>query len=256
MGKGNTDTDGAVRPVAGWGEDALAARPHILIVDDDDRIRALVSRFLTAEEFVVAAAADSAQARKLLERLEFDALVVDVMMPGEDGLALTRWLRAAGPVYADLPVLLLTALGEAESRIAGLESGADDYLPKPFEPRELVLRLQAILRRRPPAPRAVKAVRVGRWRYDAESNMLEDGQDILRLTGVEANLLQALASRAGQVVSRDELARLCGLNAEGERTIDVQVTRLRRKLEDDPRMPLLLQTVRGKGYLLHAATEI
>jgi two-component system phosphate regulon response regulator OmpR len=199
---------------------------------------------------VVTTAADAAQARALLARLVFDALVVDVMMPGEDGLSLTRSLRGAG----DVPVLLLTALGEAESRIAGLEAGADDYLAKPFEPRELVLRLQAVLRRRPP-PQSVAAFRVGRWRYDPESSVLEDGDAVLRLTGVEANLLRALASRAGQAVSRDELARLCAPEAGGERTIDVQVTRLRRKLEDDPKVPRLLQTVRGKGYLLRAEAE-
>ena len=230
---------------------ALAACPHVLVVDDDDRIRQLVSRFLTAEGFVVTTAADAVQARALLARLVFDALVVDVMMPGEDGLSLTRGLRGAG----DVPVLLLTALGEAESRIAGLEAGADDYLAKPFEPRELVLRLQAVLRRRPPPPQSVAAFRVGRWRYDPESSVLEDGDAVLRLTGVEANLLRALASRAGQAVSRDELARLCAPEAGGERTIDVQVTRLRRKLEDDPKVPRLLQTVRGKGYLLRAEAE-
>jgi two-component system phosphate regulon response regulator OmpR len=226
---------------------ALAERPHILVVDDDDRIRQLVSRFLTAEGFVVATATDAAHARNLLDRLLFDVIVLDVMMPGEDGLSLTRSLRAG----RDIPVLLLTALGEAESRIQGLEAGADDYLTKPFEPRELVLRLQTILRRRPP-PRAMKAFAIGRWRYDAETASLEDGAQAVRLTGVEANLLRALASRANQPVSREELAALCEMEAEGERTIDVQVTRLRRKLEDDPRNPLLLQTVRGKGYLLRA----
>lgn len=227
---------------------SLAARPHILVVDDDDRIRALVSRFLTAEGFVVVTAADAAQARALRRRLIFDAMVVDVMMPGEDGLSLTRSLRAEG----DVPVLLLTALGEAESRIAGLEAGADDYLAKPFEPRELVLRLQAILRRRPQPVPAATAYRVGPWRYDAADNMLTDGDKVVALTGVEANLLKALAGRAGQAVSREELAALCALEAEGERTIDVQVTRLRKKLEDDPKAPRMLQTVRGKGYLLRA----
>jgi two-component system phosphate regulon response regulator OmpR len=230
---------------------ALAARPHILVVDDDDRIRSLVSRFLTAEGFLVVTAPDAAHARVLCRRLIIDAMVVDVMMPGEDGLSLTRALRAE----RDIPVLLLTALGEAESRIAGLEAGADDYLAKPFEPRELVLRLQAILRRRPQAVPAAAAYRVGRWRYDAADNTLSDGGQVVALTGVEANLLKALAGRAGQAVSRDELAALCELEAEGERTIDVQVTRLRKKLEDDPKAPRMLQTVRGKGYLLRAERE-
>lgn len=230
---------------------ALAARPHILVVDDDDRIRSLVSRFLTAEGFVVVTAQDAAHARVLCRRLIVDAMVVDVMMPGEDGLSLTRALRAE----RDIPVLLLTALGEAESRIAGLEAGADDYLAKPFEPRELVLRLQAILRRRPQPVPAAASYRVGRWRYDAADNTLADGDNVVSLTGVEANLLKALAGRAGQAVSRDELAALCALEAEGERTIDVQVTRLRKKLEDDPKAPRMLQTVRGKGYLLRAERE-
>lgn len=230
---------------------ALAARPHILVVDDDDRIRSLLSRFLTAEGFVVVTAPDAAAARTLRQRMIFDAMVVDVMMPGEDGLSLTRSLRAAG----DVPVLLLTALGEAESRIAGLEAGADDYLAKPFEPRELVLRLQAILRRRPqPAP-AAASYRVGRWRYDPDGQNLTDGDETVALTGVEANLLKALAGRAGQAVSREELVVLCGLEAEGERTIDVQVTRLRKKLDDDSKAPRMLQTVRGKGYLLRAEAE-
>lgn len=239
------------QPVAQTGpQAALGPSPHILVVDDDARIRTLVSRFLTAEGFVATTAPDAAAARALLERLSFDAMVVDVMMPGEDGLALTRSIRAQG----DMPVLLLTALGEAESRISGLEAGADDYLPKPFEPRELVLRLQAILRRRP-RHQAPVHLRVGRWRYSLEDNTLTDGDEELRLTGVEANLLRALASRTGQVLSRDELAALCALEAGGERTIDVQVTRLRRKLEDDPRLPRILQTVRGKGYLLRAEAE-
>lgn len=229
----------------------LAARPHILVVDDDDRIRSLVFRFLTAEGFVVTTAADAGHARALRRRLLFDAMVVDVMMPGEDGLALTRSLRAEG----DIPVLLLTALGEAESRIAGLEAGADDYLAKPFEPRELVLRLQAILRRRPQAAPAASSYRVGRWRYEPEEGTLVDGAETVTLTGVEANLLKALAGRAGQAVSRDELAALCALEAEGDRTIDVQVTRLRKKLEDDAKNPRTLQTVRGKGYLLRAERE-
>lgn len=224
---------------------ALAGRPHILVVDDDDRIRQLVSRFLAAEGFVVATATDAAHARQLLDRLLFDAIVLDVMMPGEDGLSLTRALR----VGRDIPVLLLTALGESESRIAGLEAGADDYLSKPFEPRELVLRLQTMLRRRPP-PRVMRDIAIGRWRFDVDTATLDDGESAVRLTGVEANLLRALASRANQPVTREELATLCEMEAEGDRTIDVQVTRLRRKLEDDPKNPVFLQTVRGKGYLL------
>lgn len=225
----------------------LANLPHILIVDDDDRIRQLVTRYLEDNGFFVHAAANAGRALELITMLEFDALIVDVMMPGQSGLDLTKDLRTR----TDIPVILLTALGEADDRIRGLETGADDYLAKPFEPKELVLRLQAILRRRPP-PKLLKEIRsfkVGRWLYDPAHNELQDGKETVRLTTVEDNLLCALAGYAGQTVSREELAELCNLDA-GERTIDVQVTRLRRKIEDDPKAPRCLQTVRGKGYLL------
>ncbi len=219
--------------------------PHVLIVDDDDRIRRLVSRFLRENGFVVSAAHDAAAARAIMKRFIFDALVVDIMMPGEDGISFTKSVRATG----DIPILLLTALGEAENRIAGLESGADDYLSKPFEPRELVLRLQSILRRRPPSIKKAENIRIGRWLYDPAFGELRDGEHAVKLTSAEETLLQALASRSGEAISRDELAVLCGADAEA-RTIDVQVTRLRRKLEDNPRMPRWLQTVRGTGYRL------
>ncbi len=225
--------------------------PHILVVDDDERIRSLVSRFLTENGFVAATAKDAAEARAILERFEFDALVLDIMMPGESGLDFIKSFRS----IQDIPVLLLTALGEAQDRINGLESGADDYLSKPFEPRELVLRLQSLLRRRPRKVGDIRGFTVGSWRYDPEANALEAGPDSERLTAVEGNLLRALASRTGSIVGREELARLCGMDAAGERTIDVQVTRLRRKLEDDPKRPRLLQTVRGKGYVLRAVTD-
>ncbi len=225
----------------------LASLPHVLIVDDDDRIRQLVSRYLRENGFAASTAADAGQAREVLDILEFDALVVDIMMPGQNGLEFTRELRKD----SDIPVLLLTALGESGDRIAGLETGADDYLPKPFEPKELVLRLHSILKRRPLPPEALplQAFKVGRWDYDPAHKELRGGDETVRLTTVEDNLLCALAGRAGQVVSRDTLAELCDMDA-GERTIDVQVTRLRRKIEDDPKKPRCLQTVRGKGYLL------
>ncbi|NCC21204.1 MAG: response regulator transcription factor [Alphaproteobacteria bacterium] len=222
-------------------------KPHVLVVDDDARIRQLVSRYLTQNGFVSVSASSAGEARELMESLEFDALVVDIMMPDETGLAFTSALRER----SDIPVLLLTALGDAQDRIAGFENGADDYLPKPFEPRELVLRLQALLRRRPKPVSEASRFRVGRWSYDGDADELidEEGGDIVRLTAVEANLLRGLASRAGEAVSREELARICNMES-GERTIDVQVTRLRRKLEEDSRTPRLLQTVRGKGYML------
>lgn len=221
--------------------------PHILVVDDDDRIRALVSRYLNEHGFLSFTAADAAEAKEILRIGAFDALVLDVMMPGQDGMSLTRELRET----SDLPVLLLTAMGEIEDRVDGLQSGADDYLAKPFDPRELVLRLQAILRRRPQERGLTKKYRVGRWVYDPQVPELVDGQEVVRLTDVEVNLLKALTRHADAILSREDLADLCGVDA-GERTIDVQVTRLRRKLEEDSKVPRYLQTVRGKGYLLRA----
>lgn len=224
----------------------LAARPHVLVVDDDDRIRDLVARYLTEHGFVVATTSGAGEARSALDSFTFDALVVDVMMPGETGLEFTRDLRTR----SDLPVLLLTALGETDDRIAGLESGADDYLPKPFEPREMVLRLQAIMRRRQKPQDPKKPVRIGRWVYNPADNSLTDGDEVQRLTTTEISLLTALMKKPGQVISRDDLARMCDMDDSGERTIDVQITRLRRKIEEDSRMPRFLQTVRGRGYLL------
>ncbi len=223
----------------------LAARPHVLVVDDDERISELVSRYLHEHGFVVMAAGDAKEARMMLKSFAFDAMVVDVMMPGESGIELTRELQKTHK----MPVLLLTALGEAQDRITGLEAGADDYLPKPFEPRELVLRLNAILRRTVQKSETLKPFRIGAWRFDPERNELRDGDEIMPLTAAEALLIRALAGRPGEPVSREELAQKCGLDA-GERTIDVQVTRLRRKIEKDTKVPRYLQTVRGKGYLL------
>lgn len=221
--------------------------PHILVVDDDDRIRALVSRYLNEHGFLSFTAADAEEAREILKLGVFDALILDVMMPGQDGRSLTRDLRNEG----DVPILLLTAMGEAEDRIEGFQSGADDYLTKPFDPRELVLRLQSLLRRRP-APVQVQArYRIGRWVYDPQVPELVSGDEIVRLTDVEANLLKALCQTPDEILSREVLADLCDVDA-GERTIDVQVTRLRRKLEEDSKLPRYLQTVRGKGYLIRA----
>lgn len=223
----------------------LSARPHVLVVDDDMRICELVSRFLRDSGFIVMTAGDAQEARAILKSFSFDVMVVDVMMPGETGLEFTKDIRKKFTT----PVLLLTALGEAQDRIAGFESGADDYLPKPFEPRELVLRLQSILRRTPVKPESARAFRVGRWVFDPDMEELQDGKEIQKLTAAEVNLIKALAQRPREVISREELAQKCGLEA-GERTIDVQVTRLRRKLETDMKTPRVLMTVRGKGYML------
>jgi two-component system phosphate regulon response regulator OmpR len=168
------------------------------------------------------------------------------MMPGESGLELTASISDRG-----VPVILLTALGEVDDRIAGFEVGADDYLPKPFEPRELVMRLHAILKRTSKPQNSARPFMIGRWRFDPEIEAIQDDEaaETVKLTSVEANLIRALAAHSGEPVSREELARICGIDA-GERTIDVQVTRLRRKIEEDTKMPRYLQTIRGKGYLL------
>ena len=232
---------------AGAGAEAGAAEAHILVVDDDERIRTLLKRYLTRAGFYVTAARDAAHARRLLAGLEFDLLVVDVMMPGEDGMAFTASLR---PGVAT-PVLLLTARGGPEDRIAGLEAGADDYLPKPFEPRELLLRIGAILRRvQPPAPppEPPRVLHLGEVRYDVGRGELWRGGDLVRLTTTESALMRVFARSPHAPV--DRLTLLAELDDAQERAVDVQVTRLRRKIESDPRAPRYLQTVRGAGYML------
>jgi two-component system phosphate regulon response regulator OmpR len=231
---------------------------HLLIVDDDERIRGLLQKFLMRHGFLVTVARDAAQARRLLSGLDFDLVVLDVMMPGEDGLSLTRSLR---PRLAT-PILLLTARGEADNRIEGFEAGADDYLVKPFEPKELLLRINAILRRAPapvPPPAAPRSLRLGPVRYDLDRGELWRGDTPVRLTATEAALMRIFAARAGEPVSRDRLVGDLGRAAPREpgetaqataRAVDVQITRLRRKIEPDPKQPRYLQTVRGAGYML------
>ncbi len=223
---------------------------HLLVVDDDERIRGLLQKFLMRNGFLVSTARDAAQARRLLAGLEFDLLVLDVMMPGENGISLTRDLRRT----MSMPILLLTAKGEAANRIEGLEAGADDYLVKPFEPKELLLRINAILRRIPqskPADSGPKSLQLGTVRYDPDRGELWRGVDLIRLTATEAQLMRIFAAAPGAPIPR---ARLVGdLDREaggGDRAVDVQITRLRRKIEDDPKQPRYLQTVRGEGYML------
>jgi two-component system phosphate regulon response regulator OmpR len=219
-------------------------QPHVLVVDDDRRLRDLLRRFLADNGFRVTVAGDAREARGTVGSFAFDAIVLDVMMPGESGLHLASDLRQK----YETPILLLTAMGEAEDRVAGFEHGADDYLVKPFEPRELVLRLKALLRRAA-RPAAADEIKMGAFRFRLDRNELFRGEDRVKLTETEARLLGALAKKAGAPLSREELAAETGAEG-GERAIDVQVTRLRRKLEDDPRGPRYLQTARGKGYLL------
>lgn len=221
--------------------------PHILVVDDDTRLRGLLQKFLSDNGFRVSTASDAADARGRLTGIDFDLLVLDVMMPGESGLDFAASLRTAAN---SVPILMLTAMGEPEQRISGLEKGADDYLVKPFEPRELLLRIRSILRRTPQTPVAVAAtVHMGDATYDPEHERLSrKGRDV-RLTSIEAAMLNALAAPPGNVLSREELIERTGASGGG-RAIDVQVTRLRRKIEPDPRFPRYLQTVRGRGYVL------
>jgi two-component system phosphate regulon response regulator OmpR len=221
---------------------------HLLVIDDDDRIRGLIKEYLSRAGFRVSTAADAASARKLVEQLAFDLLVLDVMMPGEDGFAFARWLRGRPGETGRTPVLILTARGLPDDRIAGLALGADDYLGKPFEPQELVLRIEAILRRAGPKPGAGGRIQLGRCSFDLARGELWRDDAPVRLTEGEAQLLRQLAGAANAPVDRFALARE---NAEAAgRAVDIQVTRLRRKIEDDPKNPRYLQTVRGVGYML------
>jgi len=225
--------------------EALPRPPHILIVDDDDRIRELLKRYLTNGGARVTSAAHAEAARKLLAAFEFDLLILDVMMPREDGFSLAASVRKTSSV----PIILLTARGLAEDRIKGLTIGADDYVPKPFEPEELALRIGAILRRA--ASRVTEApelVRFGPFTFHtARGELAREGRAI-RLTEAEVAMLRILAARGGEPISREDLSKRTG--ASMERSVDVQVTRLRRKIEVDPRAPVFLQTVRGVGYRL------
>lgn len=222
---------------------------HLLVVDDDARLRALLQRFLTEQGFRVTVAEDAAAARRALASFAFDLIVLDVMMPGESGLDLTESLRREG---RDVPVLMLTAAGSPDDRVAGFERGADDYLPKPFDPRELSLRIRTILRRAAPAPAPPPGapVQLGALWFHPDKGELRGADPSQRLTPGEAALLAALARRAGEVLSREEIAAALGTPEAGERAVDVQVTRLRRKIEPDPREPRFLHTIRHRGYVL------
>jgi two-component system phosphate regulon response regulator OmpR len=222
--------------------------PHLLVVDDDVRLRALLRRYLSDNGFRVTLAADAAEARASLTSFTFDLIVLDVMMPGETGIELTRSLRHETRQQR-VPILLLTAMSEPEDRVSGLEQGADDYLAKPFEPRELVLRIRNILERRGATGQTAGSIRFGAFRFDLGRNELFRGGELVHLTSAEAWLLASLATRAGEAVSREDLSQSAPFSGN-VRNIDVQMTRLRRKIEPDPRYPRYLQTVRGTGYAL------
>lgn len=234
----------------------MEGQPHILVVDDDARLRDLLRRYLSQNGFMVSTADSATQARSRFEGICFDLAVIDIMMPGEDGLSLIKAIRTSDRINSEhrsLPVLLLTARGDPQDRIAGLEAGADDYLAKPFEPKELLLRINAILRRisaPSPAPAITRDVTIRGLRLETEREQLThpDGL-IIRLTRVETSLLKILWAMAGQPLSREELTRRSDIKGN-ERTVDVTVTRLRRKIEDDPKNPRFLLTARGEGYVL------
>ena len=231
--------------------DPMLTEAHLLVVDDDERIRGLLQKFLIRHGFWVSVARDAAQARRLLGGLEFYLIVLDVMMPGEDGISLTRELRK------DLttPILLLTAKSDTTDRIMGLEAGADDYLPKPFEPKELLLRINAILRRVPKEESVSAGPRVlhlGSVKYDIDKGEMWNGTDPVRLTATESALMRIFAACPGEALSRTQLVEDLGRDGDQsqERAVDVQITRLRRKIEANPKQPRYLQTVRGAGYML------
>jgi two-component system, OmpR family, phosphate regulon response regulator OmpR len=219
--------------------------PHILIVDDDRRIRELISSFLASHGFRVSTAANAAEARERMRGLAFDCLILDIMMTGENGIELTRAIRGQNN---RIPILLLSALSETNDRVNGLQSGSDDYLPKPFEPMELLLRIRNILGRNSPSP-SFGAVRFGVCTFHVGRGELRKDGELVRLTSRERELLRLFVERSGQPVSRNELMK--NSSDENARTIDVQINRLRRKIEPDPAAPVYLQTIRGAGYTLY-----
>ena len=226
--------------------------PHLLVVDDDERIRSLLQQFLVQDGYLISTAENAEQARILLSGIEFDLIILDVMMPGQDGISFAGELRNLGN---NTPILLLTARGETEDRIKGLEAGADDYLPKPFEPKELLLRINAILRRMPDLKEdkmMPKTLDFGNLKYDVARNELWDGEKQVRLTTTESQLMKIFTSALGEPISRANLVTSLGrdVSLAQDRAIDVQITRLRRKIEVNPSQPRYLQTVRGAGYML------
>jgi two-component system phosphate regulon response regulator OmpR len=220
---------------------------HILVVDDDDRLRSLLSQYLSDQGFFVSEAENTTEAREILAMFAIDALVLDVMMPGETGVTFAQSLRAQG---AQMPVLMLTALGETDDRIAGLEAGASDYLAKPFAPRELVLRLENLLKRQP-KPATEKQLKFGEYTLDSATGRLSGMSGVVYLTGSEQECLKILAEHAPQPVARSRMAQLLG-DVTNERSVDVQINRLRKKIEPNSAKPIYIQTIRHAGYALIA----
>ncbi|MCP4394192.1 MAG: response regulator [Alphaproteobacteria bacterium] len=225
---------------------------HILVVDDDLRLRKLLRKYLSDQNLIVTTADSAASARKSMEFMKFDIVVLDIMMPEESGLEFLSTIRKNINDNLDgTPVLMLTAMGDIDDRITGLEIGADDYLTKPFEPKELVLRIKSILRRIPKTEDIpIEILSIGDFIYDLTDFTLYKDGDIVYLPPAESSLLKVLAKKPGQILSREDLGAQLGISEQGFRTIDVQVTRLRKKIEKDPRKPRYLKTIRGKGYVI------
>ena len=220
---------------------------NILVIDDDTRLRNLLGRFLEENNLVVSLAKDTTEARSLMQTSNFDLLIVDVMMPNETGIEFTADLRKS----SEIPIIMLTARGEFDDRIKGLESGADDYLQKPFEPKELLLRIKNILKRiNPGTLKDVNSYNFGAFSFNSSDLRLKKGDIFIHITDSEANILKILCENQGQAVSREKLSPLCG--GIDDRSIDVQITRLRRKIEENPKQPHYLQTVRNQGYILQS----
>jgi len=218
---------------------------HILVVDDDTRIRDLLSQFLQDHGYYVSVAKDAKEARAQMELFVFDLLVLDVMMPGESGVELTQYIRK----QTDVPILMLTAMGDVEDRISGLKSGADDYLQKPFEPMELLLRIERVLSRVYKQKQKLAVIRFGKLKFNKHTGDLTDQGEVITLTSNEIKMLTVLSQELGTPISREKLAQECG--GVNERSVDVQITRLRNKIEQDPKQPLFLKTIRGQGYVLY-----
>lgn len=227
----------------------MATQSHILVIDDDARLRELLRRFLEESGFVVTDAENAAQARAYMQSMAFDLLIIDVMMPEETGLEFLASIKT----HSDIPALFLTALSEAENRIDGLETGADDYIAKPFEPRELILRIRNILDRRQSAPPPSSEISFGQFAYDLNTDILTDNGRRVHLTTAEQGLMRCFASQTNRTLSRDEISHMLNGRMKG-RSIDVAVARLRTKIETDPRFPVLLKTIRGAGWQLRTDT--
>jgi len=220
------------------------SKVHILIVDDDDKIRDLLKQYLKNNNFFVSTAINASDAEEKLKIVKFDLAIIDIMMPGKDGLQLTKEIRET----IDLPIILLTAKGEAEDRIKGLEIGAEDYLPKPFEPKELLLRIKNIIKRIKKNTRIIAPIKIGKTNINLKRMEIQKDKKIIKINASEKILLENMISSAGKIFSREEISKITNLTQE--RSIDVLVTRLRQKIEPDPKNPKYLQTVRGTGYVL------